>query len=149
MPDNHRPTQPFPVALLEFRPLHRNSLCGFARLRLGRTLLIADCPAHNTAGRKWVGLPAKPLLDANGTALRDERGKVRYAPILEWSDRATGEAFSQAAVRIIEAQHPSAFAATAPPSSGPPRAPAESDWRRERTQPPSPVINDLDDDLPF
>jgi hypothetical protein len=98
-----------PVVLLGWKPLRRNTLQGFASIRLGATLKIHDVAVHrHENGRRWAQLPAKPILQADGSVKRDGSGKVQYAPLLEWSDRAASDRFSEAVIEAIEAQHPGA-----------------------------------------
>ena len=99
-----------PVALIEWRSVQKNSLRGFAVIRVGKSLTIKDLTVHRSNGRVWVGMPSKPLLDPSGSAKRDDAGKIKYLPILEWSDRATADRFSESVIAAIEAQHPGATA---------------------------------------
>jgi hypothetical protein len=98
-----------PIALLEWRPIVRNTLRGFAEVRVGRTLIINDCPAHCSHGRKWVALPSKPQLTRERELVRDATGKLAYTPVVEWADRAAANRFSDDTVAVIEAQFPRAF----------------------------------------
>jgi hypothetical protein len=100
------------IDLLEWRELRRNSLCGFATVRLQQTgLVIADVALHQSHGRMWAALPSKPMLDrTTGQALRDANtGRVRYAPILEWVSRDVANRFSEAVVAEIERRYPGAL----------------------------------------
>ena len=83
---------PMPILLLAWRPLIRGSLRGFATIQLGRSLKIIDVPLLCSNGKRWASLPSKPLI-GDGKALLDDRGKQRYAPILEWSDRQAADRF--------------------------------------------------------
>jgi hypothetical protein len=47
----------------------------------------------------------KPLVDRDGRAMLDARGKQRFAPVLEWSDQAAADRFSQAVVDAVRAEH--------------------------------------------
>ena len=93
-PDARAGTRPLRVALLEWRPLVRGSLRGFAKIRIGRALIVSDVPVCTSNGRSWASLPAKPMLGADGVALRDADGKIRYVPVLEWANRDARDAFS-------------------------------------------------------
>jgi hypothetical protein len=97
-----------PVMILEWKPMNRNTLFGFAKLQLG-ALTISDCPVHETAGRKWVGLPSKPMIDGDGNAKRDDAGKLRYAPLLQWATKAASDRFSDSVIAALEEKHPDAF----------------------------------------
>ena len=86
------PTAPIvPVVLLDWKPIAKGALRGFAAVRLGRSLIIRDLAILHSNGRAWVGLPGKPIIGADGTAARDASGKQRYVTILEWSDRAAAD----------------------------------------------------------
>ena len=101
------PDKPLPVVVLEWKPLRRNTLRGFARIQLG-SLRMNEITVHVSNGRKWAGLPARPVLGADGAAQRDDRGKMTYAPLLEWENRAMADRFSAAVVAAIEDQYPGA-----------------------------------------
>lgn len=91
------------VVCTAWRPLEKNTLRGFCTLRLVSTgLEIVDCSVHEKNGRRWVGLPAKPMLDRDGNVLRGDDGRVRYAKILSWSSREVGDKFSEAALAAID-----------------------------------------------
>lgn len=98
--------QPMPIALLEWRPLKQNSLRGFATVRIGSALKVTDVTVHCSAGRRWASLPSKVQINKDGAALRDERGKMKYVPLLSWLDKATADRFSEGVIQAIEAQHP-------------------------------------------
>jgi hypothetical protein len=82
---------------------------GFATVELPIGLVIGDiavCIAH---GCPWVSLPARPILDRDGAAMRDAAGKIRYAPILRWRDRALGDRWSDAVVELVRGHDPGAL----------------------------------------
>jgi hypothetical protein len=98
--------KPMPVILLDWRPMRKNSLLGFAKIKLG-ALEISDVTVHTANGRKWAGLPSKPILDRDGTVKRDG-DKIVYAKVLSWSDRGASDRFSEGVLLAIEANHPGA-----------------------------------------
>jgi hypothetical protein len=99
-------TSPMPVALLEWRPLKQNSLRGFATVRIGAALKVADVTVHCSAGRRWASMPSKVQINKEGVALRDERGKMKYVPLISWMDKGTADRFSEGVIQAIEAQYP-------------------------------------------
>ena len=99
-----------PVTLLSWKPLVKNTLRGFVNVRLGRSLIMKELSCHEANGRRWVGLPARPMIDASGQVKKDDRGKQQYVSILEWSDRDAAGRFSEAVISALEAQYPDAFA---------------------------------------
>lgn len=96
----------FPVSLLEWKSLKKNSLRGFATVRIGKAMKVSDIPVHCSNGRRWASLPSKPLIDSAGIAVRDERGKIKYIPIISWTEKESADRFSEAVISAIEAAHP-------------------------------------------
>lgn len=96
------------MALESFKPMVKASLRGFATVRLPNGLLIADCAIFTSHGRTWAALPGKPVLDRDGRHAEAD-GKKRYAPILQWADRATANRWSDAVVALVRQQHPGAL----------------------------------------
>ena len=97
------------MQLVEWRPLVKNSLRGFATVALPCGLKIRDIPVLLGRNGPWASLPNKPLLDNNGQQKRDANGKPAYVAILEWRDREVSDRFSSAVVELIRSQHPDAF----------------------------------------
>lgn len=95
------------VTILEWRPMKRNSLLGFASIQLG-ALKIKDVTVNTNSGRLWAGLPSKPMVDRDGNAMRNDQGKIRYVPLLEWDSKAAGDRFSASVVAALEVAHPGA-----------------------------------------
>jgi len=93
------------LRLLDWKPLTRNSLRGFASVELPNGLAIADISVHVSHGKAWASLPAKPQLNSEGTARRGDDGKVIYTPVLRWRDRTLQDGFSAAVVQAIEADY--------------------------------------------
>jgi len=96
-----------PVTILEWRPMKRNSLLGFVTIQLG-ALKIKDVTINENTGRHWAGMPAKVMVDREGATLKTPEGKLRYAPILEWANKAAGDRFSESVIAALEAAHPGA-----------------------------------------
>jgi hypothetical protein len=99
---------PLPLALVEWKPMPRNSLRGFASVRLGASLIIRDVTVHCSHGRRWAGMPGKPLLQADGSAKRGQNGKPTYVPVMEWASKEAADRFSDAVIAAIEREHPGA-----------------------------------------
>jgi len=97
-----------PVALLEWRAVRKNTLRGFATIRLGKSLRIKDVAIHTSNGKRWASFPSKPVLDQQGVQTKDERGKNRFAPLLEWLDRDSADRFSEGVIACVEREYPNA-----------------------------------------
>jgi hypothetical protein len=97
------------LKLLEFRPLRKGVLRGFASIRLRNGLRIFDvvvCQAGD--GSAWAIMPSKPMIDDDGVAMRDERGKIRYRPVMEWPKEQQTE-FSRRVISLVRSAHPQAL----------------------------------------
>jgi hypothetical protein len=49
------------------------------------------------------------MIDRQGQALRNERGKLGYVSVLEFTERATRDAFSERVIEALLASFPHAF----------------------------------------
>jgi hypothetical protein len=96
------------VICSSFRPCRRNSLIGFAAVRIAELrLTIRDVAIHEKGSTRWAQLPAKPMLKDGAAVFKD--GKAQYATIMEFDDRVVREAFSAAVIRAVIAFAPHAF----------------------------------------
>lgn len=100
-----------PISLLGWKAMQKNSLRGFASVRVGKSLVIEDCPVHCSNGKRWAALPSKPLIDKDGLAQRDPAGKIKYVPLIKWTDRDASDRFSEGVIAAVEREHPGATAA--------------------------------------
>jgi hypothetical protein len=107
---------PMPVSLIPdgWRPRRKGSLRGFASVRVGRSLILFDCPVNSANGRTWCSLPGKPKMRADGSAYLDKDGKPIWSPLGKWDDRATQDRFSEGVVAAIIQAHGTADLDDAP-----------------------------------
>jgi hypothetical protein len=97
------------LRLRGWRPLHKNSLRGFATVEvLPLGLTIQDIAVNVSHGKPWASLPRKPALDRDGRQVAVD-GKKQYATLLVWNDRGMRDRFSAAVVQLVRARHPEAF----------------------------------------
>jgi hypothetical protein len=103
------------LRVTEFRPLRRNTLCGFVTVRVAEMrLTIRDITIHQKGADVWAQLPARPQLDPDGNTLRDRNtGKISYATLMEFDDRATRDAFAPAVVAALAEFDPAALGGAA------------------------------------
>jgi hypothetical protein len=64
---------------------------------------------HEKNDSRWVGMPGKAQITRTGELRRDERGKVLYTPTIEFTDRATRDAFSARVIASLLEFAPAAF----------------------------------------
>jgi hypothetical protein len=94
------------LTLLNWRPVSKGALRGFATIKLGRSLKVSDVAVLRANGKAWANLPSKPMIASDGSPMRDAAGKMRYSAILEWTDRSVSDDFSESVVAAVEAAHP-------------------------------------------
>jgi hypothetical protein len=103
-------TEKLSVRVENFKRQRSNTLFGFIDLVIPELRLrIREATIHEAHGRRWVSLPSKPQVDRDGVARRDDRGKIAYSPILQFTDRAVGDAFSARAIEALLESFPDAF----------------------------------------
>ena len=100
-------TPPMQVTLIDWKPISRGTLRGWATVRAG-ALILHDIGVFNSGAKAWCSLPSKPLLDQSGSARRDDKNKIRYTACAEWADRSAADRFSAGVVIAIESVHPGA-----------------------------------------
>ena len=104
--ETHREAQaPLPetIVVLDWRPCVRNTLQGFAKIKVPAWGLTIDgVGIHKKEDRSWAQLPARPQIDSAGNVLREDTGKVKYAKILEIDDKRRAWDFSDAVVAAVK-----------------------------------------------
>ena len=86
-----------------FKPLCRNSLRGFATIRIAEMKMsLLDVPVHmhERSGRAWATPPGKPIY-VDGRPKLDDRGKQAYAQLVDFDSKAIRDAFSEAVVAAV------------------------------------------------
>ena len=100
--------KPMPVVILEWKAMDRNTLRGFAKIKLG-ALKITDVAVHTKNDKAWAQLPSKPQVTSDGTVRRSNEGKLLYTPVLEWETREASDRFSVSVVAAINEAYPGAI----------------------------------------
>jgi hypothetical protein len=91
------------VVCKKFSPLQRNTMLGFAEITivdLGMTL--RDIVVHSKNGASWASPPARPQV-RDGTLMKDDSGKIVYAPIIEFGSREARDQFSNSVIEAVRA----------------------------------------------
>jgi hypothetical protein len=93
-----------------FKPLRSNTLFGFVTIHIPALhLRIVDLTVHQKNETRWVSMPGKPQLDREGNVRRDDRGKILYSSVIEFTDKATRDAFSARVIASLLEFAPAAF----------------------------------------
>jgi hypothetical protein len=102
-----RPTSKFTDA---FKPVRSNTLVGFCAVTIPEMhLRIVDLTVHQKNAARWIGLPGKAQIHRDGNVRRTDRGKIAYSPVIEFTDRATRDAFSARVIASLLEFAPAAF----------------------------------------
>jgi hypothetical protein len=94
----------------DFTPVLRNTLRGFARVRVPSGTIFHDVTIHQKDDAVWASPASKPMIGRDGTAIKDEAGKITYAPVVTFSSREIRDRWSSAVIEALRASHPEALA---------------------------------------
>src|SRR3954471_835567 len=101
------------VRIERFRALKKNTLRGFADVLLPSGMRLHDVAIHYRNGNAWAQPTSKPVLDRDGKQITDPgTGKLRWTPIVSFTDRATSDKFSAVVLEALRREHPEAFKET-------------------------------------
>ena len=102
------------IECVSWRSVERGSLLGFAKIKIAQwKLTIDDVAVHQSNGKRWAALPARPQLDASRQVVRGDDGKPKYVKTMFFDDRATADRFSAAVVEAVKGHMPKAEQPTA------------------------------------
>jgi hypothetical protein len=98
-----------PVTISDWKPLLRNTLRGFLTAHLPSGMNLHDVSVHCRDGIWWASPASKPLRGADGTAMRDAQGKIRYQAIVSF-EKTARQRFNSAIIDALRLAHPEVFA---------------------------------------
>jgi hypothetical protein len=92
------------ITASDWRPHEKTTLRGFLTLHLALSgLVLREVSLHQKRDRRWIGLPSKPLLDAEGCHRIDPAtNKKPYVPIVEITGKEARERFEKAALAAVD-----------------------------------------------
>jgi hypothetical protein len=98
----------------DWKPRKSGTLRGFFTVNLASGLVLRELTLHERDGKWWISSPSKLMMGADGVALRDERGKVRYgAPLLDFATLQAKRRFRDQVLSELRWAQPEVFAAEA------------------------------------
>jgi hypothetical protein len=105
-----RMTAKLTVQVESFTPRRSNTLRGFVSVTVPELRLkIFDLTVHEKNAARWIGMPGRAQITRDGRLRKDENGKTLYTPTLEFTDRATRDAFSARVIQSLLEFAPAAF----------------------------------------
>ena len=96
---------PPPPRLLDWRPVRKNTLRGFAKVQFSSGLTIGEIAVHRHGSRVWAQPPARPWIE-DDQLVRDERGRVRYQPLISFATHGVQSSWSRQVIRAVRAGVP-------------------------------------------
>ena len=97
------------VVIEDWKPMQRNTLRGFGRVRMPSGMVFHDVTIHAMPGKAWAMPASKPQVDKDGMALKDGDGKVKYSPIISFTSREIQTRWSDAVINALRISHPDAL----------------------------------------
>jgi hypothetical protein len=91
--------------LLDWKPLAKGTLLGFAKVQFSSGLIISEIGIHRSGDRVWANPPARPWID-HDALVRDERGRVKYQPLIGFANHGVHASWSRQVIRAVREQHP-------------------------------------------
>ena len=93
----------------DWRPMLKGLLLGFAKVEMPSGMVIGDVTILTGDRGPWASPPSKPMIGRDGTAMKDDRGKLRYSPIIEFTSKEVRDRFSAGVIEAMRATHPDVF----------------------------------------
>jgi hypothetical protein len=82
------------IEITSFKPFVKNTLQGFATIRLTAIgLEIRDVTLHTKGGKRWIQLPSKAY---------DKDGKTLWTAIVDFYDKTRAEQFQKSALDALD-----------------------------------------------
>lgn len=97
------------VKILSWREMRRNSLLGFAKVEFPSGLIVSDVTILTSDRGAWASPPSKPMINKEGVALKDDNGKIKYSPIIEFASKEIRNRWSDAVIAAMRVAHPEAL----------------------------------------
>ena len=97
------------ILIRDWRPMRKGSLLGFAKVELPSGLIISDVTILTGEHGPWASPPSKPMVGRDGTVLTDDKGKVRYSPIVEFNSKECRNRWSGAVIEAMRSAYPEVF----------------------------------------
>jgi hypothetical protein len=95
------------LTISDWKSRQSGTLRGFFTANLASGLVLRELMLHERDGKWWISFPSKPMVGADGVALRDERNKVRYgAPLIEFASPQARNRFSDQVLEAMRQAQP-------------------------------------------
>jgi hypothetical protein len=101
-----------PVIVEDWKPVGRNTLLGFCRVRLPSGMILHDVAVHMSHGKFWATPAGKPRLGRDGLQMTDPTtGKLQWTPIVAFETKQISDRFSARVIEALRGAFPNALPA--------------------------------------
>jgi hypothetical protein len=97
-----------PSRLLEWRPLRKNTLRGFAKVQFPSGVIIAEIGIHVAGSRAWASPPSRPWVKDNAVVL-DAVGKPHWQPLIAFATHGVRSSWSRQVLAAVHEGYPEVF----------------------------------------
>jgi hypothetical protein len=98
------------IIIEDWKPVVRNTLLGFCRVRLPSSMVLHDVAVHTKAGRFWASPSSKPRLGRDGLQMRDAiTDKPQWDQIVSFETKQIGDRFSAQVIEALRRAFPNAL----------------------------------------
>lgn len=94
------------IRVIDWSPRRSGALRGFATIETPSGLVFHETGVFEQGGRWWAAPASKPMVGRDGTVLKDERGKVRYAPVVTFTEKGRRDLWSASVVEALHGAYP-------------------------------------------
>jgi len=95
--------------IIDWRPLTKNSLRGFAKIEMPSGMLIAEIAILTGDRGPWASPPSKPMIGRDGAPMLDSKGKPRYSQFIEFASKELRDKWSAAVIEALTEVNPEAL----------------------------------------
>jgi hypothetical protein len=103
-----------PVVIEAFTPMVKNTLRGFATVRMPSGVVFHDVTIHAKNGSAWASPASKPQLDRTGQHMKGNDGKGLWLPVVTFASKEARDRFSEVVIAALRASRPDALAQCVP-----------------------------------
>jgi hypothetical protein len=89
------------IVVEEFKAVTRNSLRGFARVRMPSGMIFHEVVVHHSGDTWWASPAARPV--------SDKAGKSTWQPTVTFASKEIRDRFSAGVITALRISHPEVF----------------------------------------
>jgi hypothetical protein len=94
--------------LLDWRPISKGTLLGFAKVQFSSGMIVSEIAIHRTGTRMWAAPPSRPWIENNALVI-GENGRPRYQPIISFANHGVQGSWSRQVLNALCEEHPDLF----------------------------------------